>query len=322
MATLTMRPYQGESDQHPIVDLLNICETIDCEDSYYSLIGLQQEFTSPGFDPTRDVCLWQDANGQLVGFAQLWIPTELVDEADGHLWFRVHPNARNQGIEPEIIHWAESRIRQVGRTKALPAKLAVSCRDYQIERIALFERQGFTYDRCFLRMARSLSAPIPAPQFPDGFTLVDATSEFDDQASVEMYNQTFIDHWNFHPLTVEEIHHFTSDPLYRPELDLVAIAPDGTYASFCFCYIDYEENRHKGKNEGWVSRLGTRRGFRRLGLGRAMLLVGLHRLKTAGMETALLGVDTRNPNQAYDLYESIGFCKRFANFYYAKPISG
>ena len=43
-----------------------------------------------------------------------------------------------------------------------------------------------------------------------------------------MFNQTFIDHWNHHPLTVETRKHWLTDPNYKPELDLVAIAPDGT----------------------------------------------------------------------------------------------
>lgn len=53
--------------------------------------------------------------------------------------------------------------------------------------------------------------------------------------------------------------------------------------------------------------LGTRRGFRKIGLGRAILLAGLHRLKAEGLETALLGVDTDNPTGATRLHESVGF---------------
>ncbi len=113
-----------------------------------------------------------------------------------------------------------------------------------------------------------------------------------------MFNQTFIDHWNYHPLTVETHKHWFTDPNYKPEFDLVAIAPDGTFAAFCFCYINPEENEHFARKEGWIADLGTRRGFRKIGLGRAMLLAGLHQLKAAGMDTAKLGVDADNPNGA------------------------
>jgi ribosomal protein S18 acetylase RimI-like enzyme len=62
--------------------------------------------------------------------------------------------------------------------------------------------------------------------------------------------------------------------------------------------------------DGWIADLGTRRGFRKMGLGRAMLLTGLHQLRAKGMETALLGVDSENPSSAMGLYESVGFRKR------------
>lgn len=53
--------------------------------------------------------------------------------------------------------------------------------------------------------------------------------------------------------------------------------------------------------------LGTRRGYRRRGLGRAMLLAGLRVLEQAGMDDAKLGVDAENPSGALRLYESVGF---------------
>ncbi|NEU75713.1 hypothetical protein PI95_024925 [Hassallia byssoidea VB512170] len=46
-----------------------------------------------------------------------------------------------------------------------------------------------------------------------------------------MYNQTFIDEWNHSDLTVEYYKYLQSHPAYRPDLDLVAIAPDGNASS-------------------------------------------------------------------------------------------
>ncbi len=39
----------------------------------------------------------------------------------------------------------------------------------------------------------------------------------------------------------------------------------------------------------------TRRGFRRMGLARAMLLAGMRQIKAAGMDTVKLGVDALEP---------------------------
>ncbi len=91
-------------------------------------------------------------------------------------------------------------------------------------------------------------------------------------------------------------------------------------AGFCFCLIDPEANARNGRNEGWIDMLGTRRGFRKIGLGRAMLLAGLHRLKADGVDTAILGVDAENPSGALGLYESTGFHKVFTTIAYRKDL--
>jgi ribosomal protein S18 acetylase RimI-like enzyme len=75
-----------------------------------------------------------------------------------------------------------------------------------------------------------------------------------------------------------------------------------------------------GRLEGWIGILGTRRGFRRIGLARAMLLRGLQQLKAAGMDTAKIGVDAENPLGARQLYESVGFQKLHTRLMYVKDL--
>jgi mycothiol synthase len=319
MTILTRRAYQGEADLQPIVDLLTLCETVDQQDHFYSVTDLRTEFAEPDFDPVQNTCLWEDPSGNLIGYAQLWMPTHPVDSFDGFLWMRVHPAQRWQGIELDILNWAETRLRQAA-DRDLPLKLFSGCDSDQTERIHFYEQQGFSYQRCFLTMECSLTEPIVEPTLPDGFQIIQTRGIEDTEKWVEMYNQTFIDHWNFHPHTVKEHSYWLSTPRYRPELDLVAVAPDGSFAAFCHAHIDAEENQQKQRQEGWISSLGTRRGFRRLGLARAMLLAGLQRLQAAGMTIAKLDVDIENPNSAQRLYESVGFRKQDTRLSYAKSV--
>ena len=62
-------------------------------------------------------------------------------------------------------------------------------------------------------------------------------------------------------------------------------------AGLCLCDVNEEHIARIGRKEGWVDILGVRRPYRRQGLGRALLLAGLHVLKEAEMESAMLGVD-------------------------------
>jgi mycothiol synthase len=320
MSTLTLRSYQGDQDLPAIADLINTCTIADgLLDSTTSVDELRLEFNSPSANSKHNLGLWEDANG-IVGFASIWVP-DSGETIDGTLWFNVHPTARDRGLETEMIAWAEARMQQVSRERSVSTSLHVPVRETLTNRITLLRQHGFEPVRHFYRMERSLHDPISVPKFPDGFSLYQMNGEEDAQAWVDLFNQSFVDHWNHHEMKLEEcLYWLNHNPHYRPELDLVAIAPDGTFAAFCYSEIDPDYNIRIGRNLGAVHLLGTRRGFRRMGLGRAMLLAGLHQLKAAGMDTARLGVDTKNPSGARQLYESVGFRQVLTNIVFMKPV--
>ena len=319
MANLSARCYAGDRDLDAIAHLINTCEEVDRLDQGTSISELQQEFNAPSLDVARDIRLWEDAEGKLIGFAQLCVsePGEVID---GWLWFRVHPDARSGDVEAAAIAWGEVRMREVSAMRGGRVKLRTYARAEDCDRISVLARCGFKVDRYFCRMARSLSEPIPEPHFPEGFALRQFPGEQDAAAWVEMFNQSFIDHWNHHDLTVDKFKHELAKPDYRNDLDLIAVADDGTFVSFCSCVICVEECDRTGRNEGWIACLGTRRGFRKMGLGRAMLLAGLHRLKAAGVATAILGVDAENSSGALHLYESAGFHNIRDSISYVKDV--
>lgn len=319
MLTLAMRPYGGEKDNDAIAHLFNTCAAFDRVDRWMSVNDVRLAFEMPSFDPTRDMRLWEDAEGNLIGIGGMRI-LESDEEIDASFWFRVHPNACDSELGRQIIAWGEQRMREVDPKPGVRVKLLCGSRDHNSDRIALLESCSFQSERFFFEMERSLLAPLPHPQFPEGFTLRNSQGEQDSEAWTAMRNQSCIDHWNYHAWAVDRYRYLLTDPHYKPELDLIAVAPDGTFAAFCLCHINPAQNDQIGRKDGWINNLGTRRGFRRIGLGRAMLLAGLHQLKAAGMETAKLGVDADNPNGALQLYESVGFRKVHTNISYFKYV--
>ena len=318
--SLTARSYLDETDLQAIAALLNDCEAVDQLDQGTSVEELRRDFADPEFDLSRDLRLWVNTQGQLVGYANLWLPPAEKTQ-DGFLGFKVRPDVRSRGIEDQILAWAEDRLREKGQASGLPLNLRASAREHQADRLAFLEAHGFSRVRYFYRMARPLATAIPTPQLPPGYR-VQALQPSQVEAWVAMFNQTFIDHWNFHPLTVAQRQHWLTDPDYEPGLDLVALDPEGTFAAFCLALICRQDNQRTGRHEGWIADLGTRRGFRQQGLGRAMLLTGLQHLKAKGVDTALLGVDAENPSGALRLYESAGFRQLFTSLAYCKALPG
>jgi mycothiol synthase len=309
MSIISRCPVAGETDLQQIADLVKTCEVDGLLDEDQSIADLKWIVTTSSVRSRR---LWKDSNGKLRGFGQLWIP-EPDDRVDGYLWFYVDPTdsleqSFNQGsipLETEILNWAENRLGEIGNKSGLSIHLHTKTRAQALLRIATLERHDFRKERTFLTLVKSNLEALPTPEFPEGFTLRSVQGKQDEQAWVNLYNESFIDHWDHHDLTLSSFQDWQQDPNYQPEFDLVAIAPDGTFAALCQSSL--QTSLPHGSTTGWIRWLGTHRGFRRMGLGRAMLLATLKRLYAAGATSIKLGVDADNTTGATRLYDAMGF---------------
>jgi mycothiol synthase len=309
----------SDADLQAVTDFVNYCSDVENLEDNYSAEGLQLEFEHPKLNKEIDLRLWHDNEGKLVAFGQTWCDAT-EDRFEANLWARVHPGLKQSGLSAEILQWAEKRTKADERTQKLPAFVISGGRSTEKAKLAILEQAGYAKIRYFYIMERDLNAEIPPYQLPEGFR-VDYVKTPEDVAKwVDAYNMSFIDHWNFHPTTVQDHSHWLNDPEYLPEIDLVAVAPDGKFAAHCFCTINKAENEHRGVKEGWINLLGSVRGYRKQGFGKNMLLVGMQKLKERGMDTAMLSVDTENPSGALGLYEAVGFKVRRTNIAYRKAL--
>ena len=106
-----------------------------------------------------------------------------------------------------------------------------------------------------------------------------------------------------------------------PELDLVAVAPNGDLAAFCVCQIFPDDTpRAGGKKEGWTDPLGTHPAYQRRGLAKALILTGMQLLKDRGIDTALLGTSSTNIAMQRTA-ESLGFRHVSNTLWYSKIVT-
>ena len=323
MATVsTFRPhaYTSDAELAEIAHLINASRAVDDLERRTSVVKLREDFADPQFDIAHDLQLWRDDSGELVAVAELWRQTPQT-EILGTVDFNIHPQVRSDELVAEVMTWAEQRLREAGQSLSLPLILRSGCRDSVQWRRSLLTQFGFTPERYFFRLTRSLKAPIPTPQIPEGWKIRSVDAKKDAEAWVEMFNQSFVDHWNHHPLSLEEFHYYATLSSYDPTLDLVIETSAGELVTFCMSEIAPEYNARLGLKRGHVCLLGTRRGYRRLGLARSLLFEGLNRLKAAGMDTATLGVDAQNPLGALGLYESVGFQKDRSSTVFRKEMT-
>ncbi len=258
-----------------------------------------------GIDATSDIVL-VEVDGDLVAEAQVWRVTRdgtAMFEIGGH----VVPTFRRRGIGRALLR--ENLRRATERAAFEPAGAPVLIESFVEEtetgHRAILAEAGFETVRHFFLMRVSGLDDVPDAPLPDGLELRTVTPDhhrpiFDAEA------EAFKDHWG---------HREQTDDMFRTmfapaELDtgLWAVAWDGDeIAGVVQAWIWSEENAKLGVKRGWLERISVRRPWRRRGLARALTAEALRKLRAAGMEDAMLGVDSENPTGALGLYEGLGF---------------
>ena len=101
-------------------------------------------------------------------------------------------------------------------------------------------------------------------------------------------------------------------PGYDRDLDLVAVAPDGTIAAYVNGWID------PVNGIGDLGPVGALPAYRRQGLTRAVSLECLRRMRARGMNRVHVSTGVTN-TAAIGLYQSVGFKPHNKWFQYKKP---
>jgi len=177
--------------------------------------------------------------------------------------------------------------------------------------IAELEARGFAHDpdAPWIRWNMRDLEELPFPSVPEGYRLATMADVPDVPARVAVHRSAF------HPsrVTEESYAAVMAEWPYRPELDCVVVAPDGSFAAFALAWLD-EANRM-----GLLEPVGTHPDHRRRGLARAASLLALHNLRAAGATAARVGC---RGDDAYPvpklLYESIGFREFNRSLIYTK----
>jgi len=332
-AEWNIRPYR-DGDLPSIVTLLNTADAVDKLDEGTSEEELFSKFQNPSSDPARQVIVVDGprlpgmSTDSLLGYGRINFQDDLKasERVYGTPRVIVHPAARGRGLEEAVARRLLEMARDNERRTDLPhmrkARVRAFVREQNTTTRSLWEGFGLRPTRQFWDMARSLHDPIDEPQCIDGVNIRNFRRPQDYEPARIAYNLAFTDHWDNLAESEDEWNYYMSTPSVKPDLSWVAEVEDepGTIAGLCICTIYDSENLRGCRREGWIAELGTIRERRRKGLGRALLLHGLHSLRSAGLETALLGVDSQSLTGAQRLYESVGFRIRDRDLQYECPL--
>jgi len=303
---LQARFFAGPDDYGPIAELIGAAMIADGVPYAPTATNLKIDMeTNEGSDRFDDVVV-AEVDGRLI--ARSTVERMVRDDTPMYkVEGEVHPDYRRRGIGTWLFDWsvARAKARAAVEDPGVHVKLTSWTEDASLGNVALLNRAGFQPVRSFYLMHRTLVDEIPDAPLPDGLEIRPVVDGHR-RAILEAENEAFRDHWGHREMTETT---YTAT-FARPELDtnLWVVAWDGDQiAGVVQNWIWPTENERLGVKRGWLEHISVRRPWRRRGLARAITAASLIRLREAGMEDGILGVDSENANGALGLYEGLGF---------------
>ena len=296
----TLRPASWD-DIAAIAELTHIVSVADNDPIVaVSVETLNSYWNEPGCNIETDAWIVIAPDGELVGYeeaVQYGEHTSLF--ADGF----VHPEHKNKGLGTAMLHameaWADRQVELAA--PGMRVQIRIGTGEYDHHTHKFLENEGYQRVRYFWRMQIEMDAPPPNPIWPEGIELRPFDPEAHMQLVYEADHDSFRDHWGFVPIAFEQWkHRRTVENPFDPELWYVAWDEDQV-AGICLCRY-----RAELENMAWVSILGVRPKWRKLGLGTALLQHAFCEFHQRRDRQVGLGVDASNPSGATRLYERAG----------------
>lgn len=305
---LTWRPV-NRADAPALVRLFELIEQADQAGMYTDETEISAQFDEPGLSPGRDTLGAVLPGGDLAAFGVVYAAPAARDTQRIFLSGGVRPDWRGRGLGRRILDWQIARAEETHREirPDLPAQVEAGGVDRDDPRGRILRRAGFAPVRWWYEMARDLSAPLPeTPPLARNVTFTGYEPGHAQQVR-QAHNEAFADHWG--TAAVDEhvwAQRFSAAQGFRPDLSLVAIA-GSEIAAYLLSFVHTAEIAAVGAPTAHVGYLGTRRAWRRQGLGGALLSTAMRGFRDAGYTVARLVVDTENGSGALDVYRRAGF---------------
>ncbi len=242
---------------------------------------------------------------------------KLAKDGKGFIRFGVIPEFRGRGFDQQLVETALRELKARGMTTA-QAWTEAEKRDH----IQLFEGLGFERVRVFSMMEIDLANV--SQNIGENEQVTIRPLQRDLEEDIELFNwllnQSFKEHFNYRPHTLEETrHHLLNNPYYKEREFFFAVLNDES-VGYVGVGIDEKYNLEKGVKAGEIRVIGVLETHRGTGIGTRLMLHSLENLKAKGMTTALLGVDDYNPTKALALYEKVGFSAKKKDFIFERKL--
>jgi mycothiol synthase len=269
---------------------------------------------SPNFDSTG--MFIAELDGKPIGAVNAFIDKKRKEKKGFLRGLGVVPESRKKGVGQRLVEKAIESLSQRGMESAQSWTRGdkVACK-------SLLDRMGFNLIRVFSTMRRNLeSIPYNIGEYKK-LKMREMEINMDDIKLLNwLNNETFKEHFNFRPHTVEETKYWIEN---KPWCDILAYFfsyLNDKPVGYVGTGIDSKFIEYKGIKRGRIIDIGVLKPHRVRGIGTALMQQGMEYLKSKGMTDVELGVDDSNPTKAIELYKKIGFQVAYKELTYLRKI--
>lgn len=302
----TIRNYQL-ADFNKYVLLIAEAEKLEPTGRCASPRVIAEQLERPNYSPDEDLfILWsENIAGYMDVKPELTIGRVVLD-----CW--VAPEHRRRGLATKFLSYATARAKLLG------VKVAnVNIREDNVVAMRVLHRLGFSLIRRFFELGLDIAntGEIDIAQAVPGYRYLQPGEE---DKLTQLQNRAFAGTWGYNPNTVEEIT-FRVNSSTCSQKDIVLIYEGDKAIGYCWTGMSCEKGIPSIR-KGRILMLGVAPDYRGKGIGKKLVLAGLARLKSKGLQVAELTVDSEN-KAACALYRSIGFEVQANTFWYEKVIN-
>ncbi len=299
---LKIKPFEVGTDEETYVAIYNATFWDYDDIRKMTLEEYRKIQKSPNY--SAEGLLVAEWNDKAVGIVDAFVD-KLRKERKGFIQsLGVLPEFRRRGIAKNLVNVAVENLRRRGM-KAVDTSA-------QTDRegcLRIFESLGFRQIRATSLMKTSLKN-IPS-NIRENRQITIKTANIAKDEDVKLLNmldnETFREHFNFRPRTLEEtLYTLFEMPWYRLQKWFFAEL-DGKAVGYVGVAVDEDLNEEKNLKWGWIWDIGVLKPHRRKGVGARLMLHGMQTMKKMKMEDSMLYVDDMNPTKAIELYRKLGF---------------
>jgi len=290
----TIRNYHPK-DFNSYVRLHVESERLERSGRYISTQRLAEDLGQPNFAPEENLFV-AESDGRMVGYAGL----NLEPYTGRALLFGlIHPLHRRKGVASKLYTRARHRAAEAGST-ALQASIPHT----NLAAKKTLEHLGLRYIRVFFELQLAADNFQLAPIIPGKYINRRLLRGEEDRLTA-LQNRSFAGSWGFNPNTAAQINYWLNMSGCSPD-DVTMVYDQDTPVGYCWTRLDPANYKAGSNIKGLIHMLGVDPEFRKKGIGRMALAAGISYLKSHGVETVMLTVDSQNP-AALALYETAGF---------------